>query len=30
VVNIVIGFAPLKPDEFVIIKIQQMAGQIQA
>jgi phage tail sheath protein FI len=27
-VNIVVGFAPLKPAEFVIIKIQQMAGQI--
>jgi uncharacterized protein len=30
VVNILVGFAPLKPAEFVIIKIQQMAGQIQA
>lgn len=29
VVNIVVGFAPLKPVEFVIIKIQQLAGQIQ-
>jgi len=29
VVNIVVGFAPLKPAEFVIIKLQQMAGQIQ-
>jgi phage tail sheath protein FI len=29
VVNILVGFAPLKPAEFVIIKIQQMAGQIQ-
>ena len=28
VVNIVVGFAPLKPAEFVVIKIQQMAGQI--
>ncbi|MBO0859247.1 MAG: phage tail sheath family protein [Chloracidobacterium sp.] len=28
VVNIVVGFAPLKPAEFVIIKIQQIAGQI--
>jgi len=27
VVNIVVGFAPLKPAEFVVIKIQQMAGQ---
>jgi phage tail sheath protein FI len=29
VVNIVVGFAPLKPAEFVIIQIQQMAGQIE-
>ncbi|HEY2990868.1 MAG TPA: phage tail sheath C-terminal domain-containing protein [Candidatus Binatia bacterium] len=29
IVNIVVGFAPLKPVEFVVIKIQQMAGQIQ-
>ena len=29
VVNIVIGFAPLKPAEFVIIRIQQMAGQVE-
>jgi phage tail sheath protein FI len=28
IVNIVVGFAPLKPAEFVIVKIQQMAGQI--
>ena len=28
VVNIVVGFAPLKPAEFVIIQIQQLAGQI--
>jgi hypothetical protein len=27
-VNIVVGFAPLKPAEFVVIKIEQMAGQI--
>jgi phage tail sheath protein FI len=27
-VNIVVGFAPLKPAEFVIIKIQQLAGQL--
>ena len=26
VVNIVIGFAPLKPAEFVVIRIQQIAG----
>ena len=30
VVNIVVGFAPLKPAEFVIVKIQQLAGQVQA
>lgn len=29
IVNILVGFAPLKPAEYVIIKIQQMAGQIQ-
>jgi len=29
VVNILVGFAPLKPAEFVILKIQQLAGQIQ-
>lgn len=27
IVNIVVGFAPLKPAEFVILKIQQKAGQ---
>lgn len=30
IVNILVGFAPLKPAEFVVITIQQMAGQIQA
>jgi len=30
IVNIVVGFAPLKPAEFVIIKIQQIAGQLAA
>jgi phage tail sheath protein FI len=29
VVNILVGFAPLKPAEFVIIQIQQRAGQIE-
>jgi hypothetical protein len=29
IVNILVGFAPLKPAEFVIIKIQQLAGQIE-
>ena len=27
-VNVLVGFAPLKPAEFVFIKIQQMSGQI--
>jgi phage tail sheath protein FI len=30
IVNILVGFAPLKPAEFVIIQIQQMAGQTAA
>jgi len=30
IVNILVGFAPLKPAEFVIIKLQQKAGQIAA
>jgi hypothetical protein len=30
IVNILVGFAPLKPAEFVIIRVQQMAGQIEA
>ncbi|GEN98724.1 hypothetical protein NSE01_05570 [Novosphingobium sediminis] len=30
IVNIVVGFAPLKPAEFVVLTLQQMAGQIQA
>jgi len=29
IVNIMVGFVPLKPAEFVVIKIQQMAGQIE-
>ncbi|HKR21653.1 MAG TPA: phage tail sheath C-terminal domain-containing protein [Pyrinomonadaceae bacterium] len=29
IVNILVGFAPLKPAEFVVVKIQQIAGQIQ-
>lgn len=28
IVNILVGFAPLKPAEFVILQIQQMTGQI--
>jgi uncharacterized protein len=30
IVNIVVAFAPLKPAEFVIVKIAQLAGQVQA
>ena len=29
IVNIVVGFAPLKPAEFVIIKLQQIAGELE-
>ena len=29
IVNIVVGFAPLKPAEFVIIKLQQIAGDLE-
>ena len=28
-VNILVGFAPLKPAEFVVIQITQLAGQTQ-
>ena len=27
IVNIIVGFAPLRPAEFVVISLQQMAGQ---
>ena len=30
IVNILVGFAPLYPAEFVVIQIQQMAGQVQS
>ena len=30
IVNVVVGFAPLKPAEFVIISLQQIAGQLLA
>jgi phage tail sheath protein FI len=30
IVNVLVGFAPLYPAEFVVIQIQQMAGQLQA
>jgi len=29
IVNVIVGFAPLKPAEFVVITIQQKAGQVQ-
>lgn len=29
IVNIVVGFAPLKPAEFVIVKLQQIAGELE-
>jgi phage tail sheath protein FI len=29
IVNVIVGFAPLKPAEFVILKIQQIAGQLE-
>jgi phage tail sheath protein FI len=28
VVNILVGFAPLKPAEFVVLQIQQIVGQV--
>ncbi len=30
IVNILVGFAPLKPAEFVVLRIQQLAGQTEA
>lgn len=30
IVNILVGFAPLKPAEFVVLRLQQIAGQIPA
>jgi phage tail sheath protein FI len=30
IVNVVVGFAPLKPAEFVILKIQQMTRLTEA
>lgn len=30
VVNVLVGFAPLKPAEFVVLRLQQLAGQIAA
>jgi phage tail sheath protein FI len=29
IVNVLVGFAPLKPAEFVVVTIQQKAGQVQ-
>ena len=30
IVNVLVGFAPLKPAEFVFIRLQQIAGQLQS
>jgi hypothetical protein len=30
VVNILVGFAPLVPAEFVVVQIAQLAGQAQS
>jgi phage tail sheath protein FI len=30
IVNVVVGFAPLKPAEFVVLTIRQTAGQLEA
>ena len=29
IVNILVGFAPLKPAEFVVVKLQQIAGNLE-
>jgi phage tail sheath protein FI len=29
IVNVLVGFAPLKPAEFVVLSLQQIAGQVQ-
>jgi phage tail sheath protein FI len=30
IVNVLVGFAPLKPAEFIVLTVQQKAGQVQA
>jgi uncharacterized protein len=30
IVNVLVGFAPLKPAEFVVVRIQQMVGQLES
>jgi phage tail sheath protein FI len=30
VVNVIVGFAPLRPAEFVVVTVTQMAGQVQS
>jgi phage tail sheath protein FI len=30
IVNIIVGFAPLRPAEFITIQLQQLAGQVQS
>jgi hypothetical protein len=29
IVNVLVGFAPLRPAEFIVITLQQQAGQVQ-
>ena len=29
IVNVIVGFAPLKPAEFVILTVKQIAGQVE-
>jgi phage tail sheath protein FI len=29
IVNVIVGFAPLKPAEFVVLTVKQIAGQVQ-
>ena len=29
IVNVIVGFAPLKPAEFVVLIVKQIAGQVQ-
>lgn len=29
IVNVIVGFAPLKPSEFIVLTVQQIAGQVE-
>ena len=29
IVNVIVAFAPLKPAEFVVLTVRQMAGQVE-